>query len=261
MHKRFIVDCGPRVPLAWPKMEVPMSYRQYCLLALAAAAPTLAQPSVDQILATYARALGGQTAYEKVTTRAMKGTVEIPDENTTGAAQVVAKAPGSYRLTMDIPGYGVIETVLDGANGWEKNPDSGTHAMSKTDLAVAQRDHHFYREMRLQELYPKMETAGADKVDGRAVTVVDPPPAAGPAEKLYFDAESGLLVKHDFERVTLEDGIVQYERLLRDYRDVDGLKLPFTIEQRAPDNTMIFKFSEIKNNAPLADAAFAKPEK
>jgi outer membrane lipoprotein-sorting protein len=241
-----------------------MSYRKYCLLALAVAASAAsghAQPSVDQILATYEQALGGQAAYEKVTTRAMKGTVEIPDDNVTGTALVVAKAPGSFRLTMDIPGYGVVETVLDGDNGWKKDPDSGTHAMSKADLAVAQRDHHFYREIRLKELYPKMQTAGVYKVNGHALYVVEATPASGPAEKLYFDAESGLLVKRDFERVTLEDGIVQYEMLFKDYRDVDGLKLPFTIEQRAPDNTMIFKFAEIKNKAPLADTAFAKPEK
>jgi outer membrane lipoprotein-sorting protein len=237
-----------------------MSYRQYYLLALAVA-PALAQPSVDQVLEKYVQALGSQAAYEKVTTRAMKGAVEIPDDNVTGTAQVVAKAPGSFRLTIDIPGYGLVETVIDGGNGWEKNPDSGTHAMSKTDLAVAQRDHHFYREVRLKELYPKMETAGLDKVEGRAVNVVEATPASGPAEKLYFDAESGLLVKRDYERVTLEDGIVQYEVLFRDYRDVDGLKLPFTIEQRSPDNTMIFKFAEIKNNPPLPDTAFAKPEK
>jgi outer membrane lipoprotein-sorting protein len=238
-----------------------MSYRRCCLLALAAAPLGLAQPSVDQILTKYTQALGGQAAYEKVSTRAMLGTVEIPDDNVTGAAQVWAKAPNSFRLTMDIPGWGVVETVLDGGNGWEKNPDSGMHAMGKTDLAVAQRDHDFYREVRLKELYSNMKTAGADKVEGRAVHVVEATPAAGPAEKLYFDAETGLLVKRDFERVTQEDGIVQYEMLLRDYRDVDGLKLPFTIEQRAPDNTMIFKFTEIKNNAPLAEAAFAKPEK
>jgi outer membrane lipoprotein-sorting protein len=241
-----------------------MRYRQYCLLALAAAASAAlghAQPSVDQILAKYAQAIGGQAAYQKVTTRTMKGTVEVPDDNVTGTALVVAKAPGSFRLTMDIPGWGVVETVLDGGNGWEKNPDSGIHAMSKTDLAVAQRDHSFYREVRLKELYSKMETAGADKVEGHAVYVVEATPAAGSAEKLYFDAESGLLVKRDFERVTLEDGIVQYEMLMRDYREVDGLNLPFTIEQRAPDNTMIFKFAEITNNAPLADTAFAKPEK
>jgi hypothetical protein len=103
---------------------------------------------------------------------------------------------------MDIPGWGVVETVLDGANGWERNPDSGMHAMSKTDLAVAQRDHDFYREVWLKELYSKMQTSGADKVEGRAVYVVEATPAAGPAEKLYFDAETGLLVKRDFERVT-----------------------------------------------------------
>lgn len=66
----------------------------------------------------------------------------------------------------------------------------------------------------------------------------------------------GLLLKRDFERVTFEDGIVQYEVFYRDYRDVDGLKLPSTIEQRSPDSTMIPKFSEIKNNAAIEDAAF-----
>src|SRR5580692_11072841 len=157
-----------------------MAYRRCILLALAAA-PVLAQPSVDQILSKYTQALGGQSAYEKVTTRAMKGTVEIPDDNVTAAAQIWAKAPGSFRLTMDIPGYGVIETVLDAGNGWERNPDAGMHTMSKMDLAVAQRDHDFYREVRLKALYPKMETAGADKVEGRAVYVVEATPSAGPA--------------------------------------------------------------------------------
>ncbi|HLY18688.1 MAG TPA: hypothetical protein VKR61_15755 [Bryobacteraceae bacterium] len=234
---------------------------RYLIFGLLMVAPALAQTSVDQILEKYSQALGGQAAYEKVTTRVMKGTVEIPDDEVTAPMQMLARAPGSYRLTMDIAGFGVVETVLDGDNGWEKNPDSGMHAMSNTDLAIAKRDHHFYREVRLKELFPKMEAAAPEKVNGRAANVIEATPASGPAEKLYFDAESGLLVKRDFERVTLEDGIVQYEVLYRDYRDVDGIKLPGVIEQRSPDNTMIFKFSEIKNNAPLEENAFAKPEK
>ena len=59
----------------------------------AGAVPALAQPSVDQILEKYAQALGGQAAYEKVTTRTMQGTVEIPDDNASGTAQVYAAAP------------------------------------------------------------------------------------------------------------------------------------------------------------------------
>jgi hypothetical protein len=42
---------------------------------------------------------------------------------------------------------------------------------------------------------------------------------------------------------------------------VDGVKVPGAIEQRSPDTTMIFKFTDIRNNAPLEDTAFAKPEK
>ncbi len=238
-----------------------MRYRQLWLCAWMGAAPLCAQPGVDRILEKYTQALGGRAAYEKITTRTMTGTVEMPDDNVTGTARVYAKAPASYRLTMDIPGYGTVESVLDGAAGWESNPDTGTHAMSKTDLEAARRDHDFYREVRLKELYPKMQTAGSDNVNGRPAYVIEAGAGDGPAEKLYFDAESGLLVKHDFERVTLEDGIVQYEVLYSDYRDVDGLKLPSRIEQRAPDNTMIFKFTGITNNAALEEAAFAKPGK
>jgi outer membrane lipoprotein-sorting protein len=239
-----------------------MSYPRLWLLALLGTAPALAQPSIDQILEKYTEALGGRAACEKVTTRTMKGTVTIPDDNVTGTAQVYAAAPERYRVTLDVPEWGgQIETVLDGENGWQKNPDSGVHAMSRADLANARRDYHFYRELRLKELFPKMEAAAAAKVEGHSVNVITATPASGPPETFYFDAETGLLLKRDFERITLEDGIVQYEMFYRDYRDVDGLKLPFSIEQRSPDSTMIFKFSEIKNNAALEDDAFAKPTK
>jgi outer membrane lipoprotein-sorting protein len=106
-----------------------------------------------------------------------------------------------------------------------------------------------------------MEAAGTDKLDNHPVYIVQATPASGPPEKLYFDTESGLLLKRDFERITLEDGIVQYEMVYSDYRDVDGLKLPFTIERRSPDSTMILKFADVKNNAALEASAFAKPEK
>ena len=141
----------------------------------------LAQTTVDRVLAKYIQAIGGQAAYEKVATRTMRGSVEIPDDNVTAPARILAKAPASYRLTFDVPGYGVVETVLDGANGWEKNPDSGIHAMSKTDLAIARRDHHFYREVRLKELYPTMTMAGTDRVDGRAADVVEATPVGASA--------------------------------------------------------------------------------
>lgn len=60
-------------------------YRQLVWCALIGAAPALAQPSAGQILEKYAQAIGGQAAYEQVTTRVMKGEVTIPDDNSSGA--------------------------------------------------------------------------------------------------------------------------------------------------------------------------------
>jgi len=238
-----------------------MSYRQWWLIALITTASALAQSTPDQIVDKFTEAVGGRAAYEKVTTRTMKGEVTIPDDNTTGTLEVYAKAPDRYRETTDFPGYGVVEMVLAGDKGWKKDPDAGVNSMSRTDITSNQRDHAFYMATRLKELFPKMEAAGTADVEGHSTNVISATPASGPAEKLYFDAASGFLVKHDFERITLEDGIVQYEVLYRDYRDVDGLKLPFTIEQRTPDGSMIVKFAEIKNNAEVADDRFQKPEK
>ncbi|MFN7993986.1 MAG: hypothetical protein U0Q18_10310 [Bryobacteraceae bacterium] len=238
-----------------------MKQPSFLLLALAGAVPLLAQTTVDQVLEKYTQAIGGQAAVEKVTSRTWKGTVEIPDDNVTGTVQMVAKAPDRFHMMMDIPGYGVVETVLDGQNGWEKNPDSGVHAMSNQDLAVARREHLFYRELKIKEMFPKLTMLEDGKVNGRPVHVIEAAPESGTAEKLYFDTESGLLLKRDYERITLEDGIVQYEMVLSDYRDVDGLKIPTTIEQRSPDSTTIFKYSEIKNDSPVEDNAFAKPVK
>jgi hypothetical protein len=238
-----------------------MTYRHCCLLVLLGTAPALAQPTLDQVLEKYVQAVGGPSAFEKVTSRVMKGAVEVPDDNTTGTVEVYAKAPDLYRATYNFPGYGIVELVLAGDRGWKKDPDAGVSNMSRNDVTNNQRDHSFYRETRLKDLYPKMEMAGTAQLEGRSVVLVAATPAGGQAEKLYFDAETGLLVKHDFERITLEDGIVQNEVVYRDYRDAGGVKLPYTIEERTPDSTTIVKFSEIQNNVEIGEDRFAKPVK
>jgi hypothetical protein len=77
---------------------------------------------------------------------------------------------------------------------------------------------------------------------------------------VYCGAQNGRPPERRRAPVTLDHGIVQYGMLLKDHRDVDGCDLPFTAERRAPGRTMILKFTEIENNAPLAVAAVAKPD-
>jgi hypothetical protein len=45
-----------------------------------------------------------------------------------------------------------------------------------------------------------------------------------------------------------------------DYRDVDGVKMPFELKQSTPGGDIVFKVSDIKFNAQIDDAKFAKPQ-
>ena len=227
----------------------------------ALAAPQGTAPSVDQILDRYVQAAGGKEAIEKVTSRTMKGTLENSDDGTTSPAEVFAKAPDKYLSEVNLGEGGLMQECWSGDTGWGKDPDSGLHDMSKSDAAFAKRDYGFYRETRLKELFPTMAYSGKVKVDDRDAYIVEAKAADGAIEKLYFDVESGLLVRRDFERVTIDDGIVLWEVDYDDYKDVDGLKLPSTIRRKNPDYALTYRFTEIKDNVPIDDAKFSKPEK
>jgi hypothetical protein len=218
-------------------------------------------PSVDQILDRYVQAVGGKDALEKVTSRAMKGTLENSDDGTTSPAEVFTKAPNKYLAVVNLGDGGEMLDGWNGETGWGKDPDSGLHDIGKAEQIAARRDYDFYREARLKELFPKMALSGKTKVDDRDAYIIEATSPEGATEKMYFDVESGLLVRRDFERVNIDDGIVLYEVDYDDYKDVEGLKLPATVRRKTPDYTLTYRFTEIKQNVPVEDAKFNKPAK
>jgi len=230
------------------------------MVGLALALPAAPQ-NVDQILDRYVQAVGGKDALEKVTSRSMKGTLDNSDDGTTSPAEVFAKAPNKFLSVVSLGESGQALEAFTGDTGWAKDPDSGLHDMSKQDLIAARRDYEFYREIKLKELFPKMALGGKARVADRDAYVVEATTADGATEKLYFDVQSGLLVRRDFERINIDDGIVLWEVDYDDYKDVDGVKVPATVTRKTPDFSLTWRFTEIKNNVPIDDGKFSKPEK
>jgi zinc protease len=233
------------------------------LLSLAIALPVMAQdteevPTIDQILDKYVQAIGGKAAVEKLTTRMMKGSLETP-EGTGGSTEFYAKAPSKYVEMSNFPDYGIIQEGFDGTLGWSKNPESSARELSSAESAVNNREKNLHRDIRLKELYPKMTLRGTQRVGNRQAYLIEAVPLEGNPEKMYFDTQTGLLLRRELERVTMEEGIVLLEIFLDDYREVDGVKLPFTIRRSTPDYSYALKFSEIRHNIPIEDARFHKP--
>jgi hypothetical protein len=79
-------------------------------------------------------------------------------------------------------------------------------------------------------------------------------------QKFYFDAQTGLLLRA-ITYMNTALGPIPSQVDFEDYRDVEGVKLPFTVRQSSVDarNDSTRKFTEIKANIPLNDAQFNPP--
>jgi hypothetical protein len=215
-------------------------------------------PSADQIIEKYVQALGGKAAFEKITSRLSKGSIEIPDAGLSGTAEIYEKAPNKTVAFVDIAGFGLVREGFNGTVAWEDNPQTGMREKSGVELTDAKRDADFYREIKLKTIYTKMTLKGKEKVGDKEAYVIDAVPAEGTPEKWFFDTQSGLRIRSDAERESPQ-GKVLIESYLGDYREVDGIKIPFSIRQVTPAFSIIIKIMEVKHNVPIEDAKFNKP--
>jgi zinc protease len=214
--------------------------------------------TVDQVLERYIRACGGKEALEKVTSRVSRGTVEIPAAGLRGTFESYAQAPNRVRVVVELPGFGAIHEGFDGAIAWVKDPITGIREKSGRELWATRLDADFYKPLRLKELYPKIEMKGKGAVGESEVYVLEATPAEGSAERWYFNISTGLLVRMDVEREGPQ-GKIPMEIYFEDYRDIDGLRLPFTVRQVTPILSLIFRTEEVKHNVPIESGKFAKP--
>jgi hypothetical protein len=98
------------------------------------------------------------------------------------------------------------------------------------------------------------------RINDRQAYLVTIEDTATQSTQLFFDVESGLLLRRvNVTNTMLGPLNVQWD--FSDYRDVNGLKLPFII--RTSDvssyDTVVRKFSEIKIDSTLDDSIFETP--
>jgi hypothetical protein len=217
-----------------------------------------AQPTVDQILDRYVQAVGSPEAFGKLKTRVRKGKFEIVGAPVKGEAEDYAKAPNMRVTITRLPGLGLIEEGYDGKVGWTRDPNNGLRERSGSELAAAVLDAEFNREVRIKQLYQKLAAGGVVKVNGRDAYLIVATPAGSQPEKLYFDKQTGLLVRMDVVRESPQ-GAVPFAVYFDDYREVDKVKLPFVERHTTSDFEAVIRYDSVVHNVPVEDAKFAKP--
>jgi hypothetical protein len=107
--------------------------------------------------------------------------------------------------------------------------------------------------------YSKIEALGIRKVEGKDAYAIRLTPTNGKPLVQYFDTQTNLMVRMDMISESPQ-GTLPIESYFSDYRTVDGMKIPFQMRQKVAATELLTTVTEIKNNLPVTDAKFAKPE-
>ncbi len=227
-------------------------------------APVAHAQTVDEILAKHFETQGGLEKIKAVTTKRMVGTMGMGPGMEAPIAMEM-KRPGKRRIEFTIQGMTGVQ-AFDGERSWALMPFMGqkdAELASEEDSKTEREDSDF--DGPLVDYKAKghtIELVGKESIEGADAFKLKVTKKNGDIQYYYLDAETYLLVKQEGKtkrRGTEYDG----EQIYSDYKDVDGVMTPFTMEMGAKGMPQRQKmsFSKIEMNVPIDDARFAFPGK
>ncbi len=224
-------------------------------------APAPGATSADAVLDKYIRALGGPERLAGLTTVAAKGTYKGYDDTEKYPLEVFAKAPGQ-RTTIVHARDGNRTTTYDGRTAWTAAPSTERPvpvlALAGGDLDGVKLDAELSFPARMKMALRNWRVGFRTTVEDRDVEVVQGTSAGGTLATLYFDVQSGLLVRlvrYADSRV----GRIPTQIDFSDYRDVSGVKMPFRWMSTWLDGRSTIELTDVKVNVPIAPVTFGKP--
>jgi hypothetical protein len=237
----------------------------------------------DMILDRFIQASGGAQRLAALTSISAKGTsVSFGGFGGNGAVEIVAKAPDK-RATIILfkaeTNRGDQIRTYDGSAGWVRTPLNvvGEYPLIGSDLDGARVDAQLSFPGQIKSILTNLKSGPPTTITdlpaptsqssvlqgavGNQSHVVDVVQGTGPRGllvTLYFDQQTGLLLRE------LRFGLSPIGRVptqidFGDYRDVNGIKLPFRMTFAWLDGRDAIVLDEIRTNVPVDEAKFGRP--
>ncbi len=212
-------------------------------------------PTGDDLLEKYLHAAGGNAAVNKVDSRVMKGTITFGDRNI--PIDIYSKEPDE-RISFAHTPDGDSITAFNGHEGWLAAPKRPVREMHGPDIDAAAMDADLRFPAHVKEICTKTEVRGMEKIGDHSAYFVDCERAGKTPLHLYFDEQSGLLVRLvRFGETALGQLPTQID--YADYREVAGVDIPYRWTLARPGGRFTIQLTDVKQNVPVDDAKFAKP--
>jgi hypothetical protein len=218
------------------------------------------KPSVDAILEKYGRAIGvrGSRASKGLGSGRYITALRLEPDGTQEKEEIWQK-PGKLVISTFYPPSYTVTEGYDGTNAW-KTSNTDLIKLKEDEIEQIRRTAELFAAIDLKAVYSKLEFGALEKISGRDVYMLRATSRTGARERLFFDVQTGLLVRRTASSPTILGAFI-YQVDYNDYKDFGGVKLPVTTRVAMPGISFTRKILKVKNNAGVDDARFRVPFK
>lgn len=220
-------------------------------------------PSIDELYKKAIDAIGGEAAWRKLTSRVTEADVDLENQGVKAKVTSWAKAPNKS----------ASETVMTALNkeiarGWDYFDGTGgeqIYSFAPADKFTGKRlddarlGADFYAPLDWSAKYKRVAVTGITKIDGEDAYVVDFEPKAGSAFKEYYSTKTFLVLRRDAVESSSTSSVqIPYTVTFSDYREIDGIKLPYkTVTNSISNGNIVTVLTSVKHNVSVDDKTFA----
>jgi hypothetical protein len=216
-------------------------------------------PKADDILDKYIQAIGGAQRVAALKSYVAKGTnAGYGPENEPRPFEIYSRP--NQRTMIIRTSAGDSTTTYDGTNGWIAAPfrPVAVLALSPQEVDGLKLEADLALPIDIKKALTNWRVGLSTVIDDKDVQVVQGTTARGSTATLYFDSETGLLVRH----VRYNDspvGRISRQTDYSDYREVAGVKMPFKWTDTWLDGRDVVELSDVQANVNIDAARLARP--
>ena len=228
------------------------------IVALCFSASLAQAQTVDEVVARNIDAKGGAEKLKSV--QSMKLTGRLSARGTEAPFTIWSKRPNLARQETEVQGTPMIRG-FDGRSAWMV-VGGAAQEVGGPEAKVTRDQAEF--DTPLLDYKTKgnsVELVGTESLDGGKVYHLKVTTKNGLVQHYYLDADTGLEKKTS---VTIDQGgqSVTVVSELSDYRDVEGLKVPFKVKQSINGTPLSeLTIDKLEVNVPIEDSIFRMPKR
>ncbi len=219
--------------------------------------------SADELMQKVIDAHGGEANLRKLNTRIIEAEIDLENQGVTATSTSYAKAPNKVASSTTM--IALKKTIatgwdyFDGSGGGEEYSFAPADAYTGKRLEDIRTSADFYGLLNWKKNYKNVEVRGTRKLGDEEAYVVRFVSEKGTDVTDFYSTTTFLQLRREgvITSSTSQQSI-PYWTTFEDYREVDGVMMPFKSVNYSPSNgNIVSTVKSVKHNVPVDDKLFA----